>query len=286
MFSRGKGATSSDKKKKKEKHIEGAHELFLEYEGFLASSKQRPRAPSAPSSKSSTLLTYGEHIGHSLKLSEDTLRSSTTSSSRPRKSSSTSGDANDASRSRLRPTSSQRSKDFLSFSKTAHVEPGRNIHNFSRPGPHYVVEKEAPAQSNTSGWLRRCMSTSSKHRPSTQSSSMTPPPPYDGSFIFEDDDSTASSILPGCAIESSRPSLNLASGAAARAAAAAQNEILDSMRKITLAEPHLATDSESGVGIEVRDGGETMVEFNFEIPVVRQGMNTQCHHNLTSLMFR
>ena len=286
MFSRGKRATSSDKKKKKEKHTEGAHELFLEYEGFLGPSRPRPRAPSAPSSKPSTISTYGEHIGHSLKLSEDTSRSSTASYSRSRKSFSTSGESNDASRSRPRRTPSQRTKDFLSFGKTAHVESGRNIHNFSRPGPNYVVEKEAPAQSNTSAWLRRCMSTSLKPRPSTQSSSMTPPPPYDESLIFEDNNSADFPLLPGCAIEPSRPSLNLASGAAARAAAAAQNEILDSMRKITLAEPHLTGDSESGVGIEIRDGGETMVEFDFDIPVVRQGMHTQCYHNVTSLKFR
>ena len=115
---------------------------------------------------------------------------------------------------------------------------------------------------------------------------MTPPLPYDGSLIFEDDDFTALPAMPGCAfeLEPSRPSLNLASGAAARAAAAAQNEILESMRNITLAEPHLTRDSESGVGIEVRDGGETMAEFDFDIPVVRQGMETTGHHHNTSLM--
>lgn len=114
---------------------------------------------------------------------------------------------------------------------------------------------------------------------------MTPPPPYDGSFIFEDDDFTALPAMPGCAIEteSLRPSLNLASGAAARAAAAAQNEILDSMRNITLAEPHLTRDSESGVGIEVRDSGEKMAEFDFDIPVVRQGTGTRGNHNSNSL---
>lgn len=114
---------------------------------------------------------------------------------------------------------------------------------------------------------------------------MTPPPPYDGSLVFEDGDFTALPAMPGCAIElePSKPSLNLASGAAARAAAAAQNEILDSMRNITLAESHLTRDSESGVGIEVRDGGETMAEFDFDIPVVRQGMETRGHHDPTSL---
>ena len=280
MFSRGKGATSSDKKKQKEKTKPGAHELFLEYEGFLAPSKPRRRTTSAPSSKTSPPLTYGEHAGHSSKLSEDTPRSSTASSSRPRKSVSSSGDANDASRSQPKRTTSQRTKNIFSFGKTTHGEPCRHIHNFSRPGPNYVVEKEALAQPNTSGWLRSCMNTSLKHRPSTPSSSMTPTPSYDGSLIFEEeeDDITALPALPGCAMESARPSLNLASGAAARAAAAAQNEILDSMQKITLAETHVTRDSESGVGIEVQDSGETIAEFDFDIPVVRQGMTTRGHH--------
>ena len=287
MFSRGKGATSSDKKKQKEKTKPGAHELFLEYEGFLAPSKQRPRTSSAHSSKTSAPLTYGEHTGHSFKLSEDTPRSSTASSSRPRKSVSSSGDVNDASRSQPKRTPSQRTKNLFSFGKTTHGEPRRHIHNFSRPGPNYIVEKEALAQPNTSGWLRCCVNTSLMHRPSTPSSSMTPTPSYDGSLIFEEeDDISALPALPGCAMESARPSLNLASGAAARAAAAAQNEILDSMQKITLAETHVTRDSESGVGIEVQDSGETIAEFDFDIPVVRQGMTTRGHHYSTSLILR
>ena len=114
---------------------------------------------------------------------------------------------------------------------------------------------------------------------------MTPPPSYDGSLIFEDDDFDALPALPGCAVEPPRPSLNFASGTAARAAAAAQNEILDSMRNITLAESHLERDSESGVGIEVRDGGETIAEFDFDIPVVRLGMETRDPHISISLTF-
>ena len=289
MFSRGKGATSSDKKKQKEKTKPGAHELFLEYEGFLAPSKQRPRTSSAHSSKTSTPLTYGEHTGHSSKLSEDTSRSSIASSSRPRRSVSSSGDVNDVSRSQPKRTPSQRTKNLFSFGKTTHEDPRRHIHNFSRPGPNYIVEKEALAQPNTSGWLRYCMNTSSKHRPSTPSSSMTPPPSYDGSLIFEEeeeeeDDITALPALLGCAMEPARPSLNLASGAAARAAAAAQNEILDSLQKITLAETDVTRDSESGVGIEVQDSGETISEFDFDIPVVRQGMTTRGHYYSTSLI--
>ena len=273
MFSKGKGATSSDKKTKKERRTPGALETFLDTEGFLGAN---PR-PHTPSSRPSTSLTYGKHTGHKLKLSEDTSRSSTASHGKSRTSFSAFSDANNELRSQPKRTPSQRTKSFLSFGKTAYGEPGYPIHNFSRPGPNYVAEKESLAPSNTSGWLRRCISSSSKHRPSTPSSSMTPPPPYDGSLVFEDDDFTALPAIPGCAIEPepARPPPNFASGAAARAAAAAQNEILDQMRTMILAEPHLKRDSESGVGIEVRDSGETMAEFDFEIPVVRQGMKTR-----------
>ena len=287
MFSKGKRATLSDKKRQKERSQMGAHELFLEYEGFLAPSKPRPRKPSVPSSKPSTSLTHEGHNGHKVKLSEDASRSSTSSHGKPGKGISESGHANDESRSQPKRTPSQRTKSFLSFGKTAHREPGHNIHNFSRPGPNYVAEKESPAQFNTPGWLRRRMSTSRKDRFSTASSSMSPPPPFDGSLIFEDDEFAALPALPGCSIEpeTSRPSFNLSSGAAARAAAAAQNEILESMRDLTLAEPDVTRDSESGVGIEVRDGGETMDEFDFDIPVVRQGMEARLYQNGNSLTF-
>lgn len=286
MFSRGKGSSSSDKKIKKEKATAGAHELFLEYERFLAPSKPRPRT-SASLSKPSTSSTYGGNNEQKVKPSENTPMSSTASHGNPRKNFPRPGVAKDELRSQPKRTPSQRTKNFLSFARTAHGGPSHDIHNFSRPGPNYIVEKEALAQPNTSGWLRRCMSTSLKHRPSTPSSSMTPPPPYDRSLIFEDDEFTALPAMPGCAIEAelSRPSLNLVSGAAARAAAAAQNEILDSMRNITLAESHLPRDSESGVGIEVQDGGDTTAECDFDIPVIRQGMETPGHQNFTSLTF-
>ena len=283
MFSKRKGATSSDKKqKKKEKPAPGAHELFLEYEGFIAPPKPRarPRTPSASLSKRSTPLTFEEFQRHSLKPSEDTPRSSTASNRKPR------NDVNDELRLQPKRVSSQRTKSFLPFGKDAHGDSDHSIPNFSRPGSNYVVEKEAPSQSHTSGWLRRCMSNSLKHRSATASSSMTPPPPYDGSLVFDDDDFTALPALPGCPVEPIRPSLNLASGAAARAAAAAQNEILDSMRNVSLAESHVTRDSESGVGIELRDDGETIAEFDFDIPIVRQGTEIRSCHTFTLLMCR
>jgi F-box and WD-40 domain protein 1/11 len=46
---------------------------------------------------------------------------------------------------------------------------------------------------------------------------------------------------------------DLMSGAAARAAAATQNEILETVRNLRLVEPKVPRDSESGIGIEMRD---------------------------------
>ena len=67
--------------------------------------------------------------------------------------------------------------------------------------------------------------------------------------------------------EQPKPRADLSSGAAARAAAAAQNELLDNMRRLRLSESKLTRDSESGIGIERGDS-----TISFEIPVVRQGI--------------
>jgi F-box and WD-40 domain protein 1/11 len=46
---------------------------------------------------------------------------------------------------------------------------------------------------------------------------------------------------------------DLMSGAAARAAAATQNEMFESVRNLRIPEPKIPRDSESGIGIEMRD---------------------------------
>ena len=130
-----------------------------------------------------------------------------------------------------------------------------------------LVEQDRAAR--TPSFLRRCISIKSQGRPQTPS---TPLPPYHESpppnshlpapvpeFGF----------VPGFGFEPSRSPTDLSSGAAARAAAAAQNEILATMRGLSLAEPKINRDSESGVGIEVRDSAEEPI--GSEAPVVRQG---------------
>ena len=99
-------------------------------------------------------------------------------------------------------------------------------------------------------------------------------------YCYNDEDYTALPVFPGSETappgsigspRASEPPEKFASGAAARAAVAAQNEILDALRHIRLAEPKVTRDSESGVGIEVRSHGDVTVDIG--IPVVRKGEN-------------
>ena len=99
-------------------------------------------------------------------------------------------------------------------------------------------------------------------------------------YYYNDEDFTALPVFPGSETapprpiefsEALKPPEKFASGAAARAAVAAQNEILDALKNIRLAEPKVTRDSESGVGIEVRSHGDSTVDIG--IPVVRKGEN-------------
>lgn len=74
------------------------------------------------------------------------------------------------------------------------------------------------------------------------------------------------SPLPGSCTKPPRIPNNLMSGAAARAAAATQNEILESVRNLRPTEPKIPRDSESGIGIELRDQWE-----DDKAEVVRKG---------------
>ena len=103
-------------------------------------------------------------------------------------------------------------------------------------------------------------------------------PPSAPWYCYNEEDFTALPVFPGSETAppepidlpaTSEPSEKLASGAAARAAVAAQNELLDALKHIRLSEPKVTRDSESGVGIEVRTHGESTVDMG--VPVVRIG---------------
>lgn len=113
------------------------------------------------------------------------------------------------------------------------------------------------------GWLRKCVSTTlgRRHRAQNNSNLTRDGHPLQGS----------PEILPspGIGIEPPQVPNSTTSGAAARAAVAAQNEMLESARNMRLSEPIVTKDSESGIGIEVRDRrGESTDNTT---PVVRRG---------------
>ena len=118
--------------------------------------------------------------------------------------------------------------------------------------------------------------THSESYPADAVSATSPQPaPW---YCYNEEDFTALPVFPGSesappeSIDlpgTSEPPEKLTSGAAARAAAAAQNELLDALRHMRLTESKVTRDSESGVGIEVRTHGESTVDMG--IPVVRKG---------------
>ena len=77
------------------------------------------------------------------------------------------------------------------------------------------------------------------------------------------------SPLPGSCLKPPQIPHDLTSGAAARAAAATQNEILESVRNQRSVEPKIPRDSESGIGIELRDRWEESKD-----KVVRKGQRS------------
>lgn len=269
IFSRSKQPSAPEKRRKIEKSsTAGAHELFLEYEGFLPPSNPRPPKPSRPATKLAIPRVSQLHQDPKVRLSQDTSRDSTTSWEKPRKSFSGLGDAvHEAAPAHPKRIPSQRKNGLFSLHRSTRDQREGPTENYSKSSPVYRPEQGNAAHVPTCGWLRRCMSTTS--RQSSPPPSFTTIPPYYGSPIFEDDDFTALPALPGYENEPQRPPEKVPSGAAARAAVAAQNEVLENIRNLRLAEPKVTMDSESGVGIEVRDRAEVMTDL--DISVVRKG---------------
>ena len=119
-------------------------------------------------------------------------------------------------------------------------------------------------------WVRRCMSVKSSSGRSAPPS--TPLPVYQES-PYEEFNHRAPvpefGFVPGFGYEPSRIQPDPSRGAAARAAAAAQNGILATMRNLSLVEPSLTRDSESGVGIEASIWLEAKREI--PVPAIRKG---------------
>ena len=152
----------------------------------------------------------------------------------------------------------KRSKSLHGLNKTVEKDgavPPQHLWRSSTAIPSKQRSGDQPA---VCAWLRRCMSTTlgrrnKSHNLSTSRPQVTPARHNNGTVS-----------IPAIGVEPPHVPDSTTSGAAARAAAAAQNEIHESARSMMLTEPKVAKDSESGIGIEVEN-------MNGTIPVVRKG---------------
>ena len=277
FFSRNWRASTSEKKERPEKKsTQGAHELFLEYEGFLAPA--RPPRPSTSVSRAATSHSWRPLHRTSVKQSEEPLRSSAGRINPHKSISSISNTVVEFCSQRV---DLSRKQGSFALPRSDHEQlQGRPYDKPEWPLKN-DPEPEITARSTTSSWLRRRMSTASRQTKLSTSPSFTSgsyPPAYTEQphyrySIYDDDNITALPAFPSYEKEPKEPPQvtedRISKGAAARAAAAAQNEVYESIRNFRLEEPKVTRDSESGVGIEVRDRGEVMSDY--EMPVVRKG---------------
>ncbi len=137
-----------------------------------------------------------------------------------------------------------------------------------RPSTSCNPTSKPSSHSRASVWLRRAASTSFRHR---RNSSTLPSSTYN----YTPYNYSVTSPVPGSGSEPPILPYDPASGAAARAAAAAQNEMLGVGRVLVLrddkrlGEPKLTRDSESGIGIDIRDRTDETAES--ETTIVRKG---------------
>ena len=271
ILSRNKRSSAPEKRRKPEKgSIAGAHELFLEYEGFLSPSSSRPPRPAAPAQRFPPPPGAAElHPEIKGNLSTEISRDLKEFCDKSRKSIPPRRETVEEIHSEPKRIPSRRKKGLFSLSRpTREQHPDKSSNSLLL----YTSEPGNSSHSPNLGWIWRCISTTSKTRQPSPPPSFTTVPPCYECPSFDDDDLTALPVLPGYEKElpPSPEEPSWPSGAAARAAAAAQNEVLDTMRNLKVAEPKLTRDSESGVGIEIRDRAEGITDF--DIPMVRKGI--------------
>ncbi|MCJ1416767.1 hypothetical protein MMC32_003105 [Xylographa parallela] len=117
-----------------------------------------------------------------------------------------------------------------------------------------------------SSWLRRTVNTTFRRHKRPLNSTAIP------QLTNKHCVSISSLCAPQLDMDTPNQSLNPPGGAAARAAAAAQNEILESARLLTmqdnlrLVQPKVSNDSESGIGIDLREPSDDM---DLTLPIMR-----------------
>ena len=157
----------------------------------------------------------------------------------------------------------KRSKSLHGLINTKPKDSRDTSQSSQRLSASITLDQSTETPRTACGWLRRCVSGTLGRRHRFQGISA---PTSDSRQLY---DSPEMMPIPGIGIEPPQVPDSTTSGAAARAAAAAQNQILKSVQNTRLAEPTITRDSESGIGIEVRDGGGENTECT--IPVVRKG---------------
>jgi len=267
IFSR-KRRPSSDEKINKRNEISRSHESFLESEGFLSPPNSTPlpsalRRPSTPLSRFAATRTSSALPNQAANSSEEKSRISSSTYERPRKS--FSGLSRQTLDSVLTATTSstKQKTGFFPFGRVGGEVSDEELKN------NAWVEEHAHTDRPTSSWLRRCMGSTrgAQRRPHTPVTSLLAysDPRYHDSHLPAPIPDFG--IVPGLGHEQMGQRPNQSSGAAARAAAAAQNELLESMRNVKLVDAHVSHDSESGIGIERAD---TLLDLT--VPVIRQSM--------------
>ncbi|KAL6713464.1 hypothetical protein ACLMJK_008929 [Lecanora helva] len=259
-------AARGDKTKSAKASTSGAHELFLEYEGFLSAPSSRSARPSTSAAKPEQGKTAGPHQ------SSKASRREAVPHDKSLKHFHDSRDVVDEARPPTQRSSSQRSKGLFALNHSS-VSPRNDLSKKHLGSTASQATEPAPVnQTQHTSWFRRCTTSSSRDKQPPPASSFAAVPPY---LDYCEDELTALPPFPGYENDPPRVLEKPASGAAARAAAAAQNEIIDSMRNFRIAEPMVTRDSESGVGIEVRDRGETSPDLG--LAVIRKGRKTEPH---------
>ena len=152
------------------------------------------------------------------------------------------------SRNQLSSGSKRYKKSILSFGLRAddgiESETFRDLHHSNKQSTRHRRE------SRTFGWLRRCMVLRPSSRPPTPS---TPLPVYSEKpceVVPLEAPVPDFGFIPGFGYESPPQQFDRSRGAAARAAAAAQNEMLATMKNLSLAESRMLWDSKEYIGVE------------------------------------
>lgn len=151
-----------------------------------------------------------------------------------------------------------------------HLESDILPHQKLRPNLNKKPYDMSPSESRITKWIRRCVGSNYTHqrRPSVA------PYAHDNAPLQIEH---CPAPIPGIGIEPPIIPDDPTSGAAARAAAATQNEILEFVRNLKLVE--VGMDAESGIGIEMQNKSEEIINA----PILRKGIYMTFPHEIHEL---